>query len=179
MIKDFTNHVLLPYNAAWRVFSDTITHLNKLPTVQRVIPFVGARVVNGRLGQGSKTVVVGDLHGQLADLLHILKEGGFPDETTNYIFNGDFVDRGQYGVELLLILFSLMLACPKNVALNRGNHECDYMNEEYGFDVEVSTKYDRNIFRLIQRCFCALPLATLVGTNVFVVHGGIPGGATC
>jgi diadenosine tetraphosphatase ApaH/serine/threonine PP2A family protein phosphatase/Ca2+-binding EF-hand superfamily protein len=174
MIKDFANHILLPYNAAWRVFNDTVTHLNTLPTVQRISPSVGARIVNGRVAQGAKTVVVGDLHGQLSDLLHILREGGFPDETTNYVFNGDFVDRGPYGVEVLLILFSLMLACPKYVALNRGNHECDYMNEEYGFDVEVTTKYDRNIFRLIQRCFCALPLATLVGTKVLVVHGGIP-----
>ncbi|EPY25593.1 protein phosphatase [Strigomonas culicis] len=48
------------------------------------------------------------------------------------------------------------------------------MNDEYGFDVEVSTKYDRNVFRLIQRCFCALPLATVLSNSVFVVHGGLP-----
>lgn len=174
MIVDLTNHTLLPYPAAWRVFTDAMNHLNTLPNVVRLAPPVGARVVNGRTIQGGKTIVVGDLHGQLADLLHILRECGMPDDSTFYIFNGDFVDRGPYGVEVLLVLFSLMLSCPKYVALNRGNHECDYMNDEYGFDVEVSTKYDRNVFRLIQRCFCALPLATMIGGGIFVVHGGLP-----
>ncbi|SYZ63758.1 protein_phosphatase_with_EF-Hand_domains_(PPEF) (plasmid) [Leishmania braziliensis MHOM/BR/75/M2904] len=174
MIKDIKNHVLLPYPAAWRVFTDAMNHLNTMPNVVRVSPAVGARVSNGRVIQGCKIVVVGDLHGQVADLLHILKESGMPSESNHYIFNGDYVDRGACGVEILLILFSLMLACPKYVTLNRGNHECDYMNDEYGFDVEVSTKYDRNVFRLIQRCFCALPLATLIGGKIFVVHGGLP-----
>ncbi|KEG06177.1 putative serine/threonine protein phosphatase [Trypanosoma grayi] len=174
VIKDIQDHVLLPYPAAWRVFTDAMNHLNAMPNVVRLSPPIGARVTNGRVNQGSKVVVVGDLHGQLTDLLHILKECGMPNDGTYYIFNGDFVDRGANGVEVLLILFSLMLACPKYVTLNRGNHECDYMNDEYGFDVEVSTKYDRNVFRLIQRCFCALPLATIIGTKVFVVHGGLP-----
>ncbi|KPI83211.1 serine/threonine protein phosphatase-like protein [Leptomonas seymouri] len=174
MLKDIKNHILLPYPAAWRVFTDALNHLNTMPNVVRVSPLVGARVSNGRFIQGCKVVVVGDLHGQIADLLHILKESGLPNESNYYVFNGDFVDRGACGVEVILILFALMLACPKFVTLNRGNHECDYMNDEYGFDVEVSTKYDRNVFRLIQRCFCALPLATIVGGKVFVVHGGLP-----
>lgn len=176
LIGDLTNHKLLPFNAAWRVMTDTMNHLNTLPNIVRLTPpsSAGARIVNGRWHQGGKVVVVGDVHGQLADLLHILNENGMPSESTFYVFNGDFVDRGPYGVEVILILFSLMLAFPKFVALNRGNHECDYMNEEYGFDVEVSTKYDRNLFKLIQRCFCALPLATMIGSKVFVVHGGLP-----
>lgn len=176
LINDLTNHILLPFNAAWRVMTDTMNLLNTLPNVVRLTPpsSAGARIINGRWQLGGKVVVVGDLHGQLADLLHILKENGMPSESTYYVFNGDFVDRGPYGVEVLLILFSLLLAFPKYVALNRGNHECDYMNEEYGFDVEVSTKYDRNLFKLIQRCFCALPLATMIGEKVFVVHGGLP-----
>jgi diadenosine tetraphosphatase ApaH/serine/threonine PP2A family protein phosphatase/Ca2+-binding EF-hand superfamily protein len=174
MINDFTKGTLIPYNTAWRVLSDASSYLNTLPNVVRLTPPVGARVVRGRTYQGGKTVIVGDLHGQLADLLHILKECGMPDESTYYVFNGDFVDRGPYGVEILLILFSLMLACPKYVCLNRGNHECDYMNDEYGFDVEACTKYDRGVFRMIQRCFAGLPLATLVGSKVFVVHGGLP-----
>nr|CCC89398.1 putative ser/thr protein phosphatase [Trypanosoma congolense IL3000] len=174
LIKDLSDHILPPYPAAWRVFTDAMGYLNTMPNVVLLSPPLGARVVNGRVNQGSKVVVVGDLHGQLADLLHILKECGMPNDSTYYIFNGDFVDRGANGVEILLIIFSLMLAFPKQVTINRGNHECDYMNEEYGFDVEVSTKYDRNVFRLIQRCFCAMPLATIIGKKVFVVHGGVP-----
>lgn len=174
MIKDLKNNVLLPYPAAWRIFTDAMNQLNTMPNVVRLSPAVGARISNGRVIQGCKVVVVGDLHGQIADLLHILNESGMPSESNYYVFNGDFVDRGACGVEIILILFSLLLAFPKYVALNRGNHECDYMNDEYGFDVEVSTKYDRNVFRLIQRCFCALPLATIIGNKIFVVHGGLP-----
>ncbi|RNF18730.1 Ser/Thr protein phosphatase [Trypanosoma conorhini] len=174
LMKDLEKHVLPPQPSAWRVFSQALNLLNTMPNVVRLDPPLGARVSNGMVMQGSKTIVVGDLHGQLGDLLHILNENGMPSEGTYYIFNGDFVDRGPQGVEVLLILFSLLLVCPKYVALNRGNHECDYMNDEYGFDVEVSTKYDRNTFRLIQRCFCALPLATIIGKKVFVVHGGLP-----
>lgn len=174
LLEDIKNRVLLPYPAAWRIFTEALSLLDKLPNVVHVSPVDGARNVNGRVSQGSKLVVVGDLHGQVDDLLHILKECGLPSESNFYIFNGDFVDRGSCGVEILLVLFSLLLACPKCVSLNRGNHECDYMNDEYGFDVEVSTKYDRNLFRLIQRCFCALPLATIVRDSIFVVHGGLP-----
>lgn len=174
LIADVEAGVLLPYPAAWRVFTEALSVLDKLPNVVHVTPNEGARSVNGRMSQGSKVVVVGDLHGQIDDLLHILKECGLPNESNYYIFNGDFVDRGQCGMEVLLVLFSLFLAAPQFVSLNRGNHECDYMNDEYGFDVEVTTKYDRNMFRLIQRCFCALPLATIVRDSIFVVHGGIP-----
>eukprot|EP00796_Vickermania_ingenoplastis_P012230 gene12230-8417_t len=174
LLEDMRNRVLLPYPAAWRIFTEALSVLDKLPNVVHVSPAEGARNVNGRVSQGCKVVVVGDLHGQVDDLLHILKESGLPSESNYYIFNGDFVDRGQYGVEILLVLFSLLLSCPRSVSLNRGNHECDYMNDEYGFDVEVSTKYDRNMFRLIQRCFCALPLATVVRGSIFVVHGGLP-----
>lgn len=173
LVEDIKKHTLLPYPAAWRVLTEALSVLDRLPNVVHIHPVDGARVVNGRVSQGSKLVVVGDLHGQVDDLLHILKESGMPSDSNYYIFNGDFVDRGPCGMEILLILFSLLLACPKYVSLNRGNHECDYMNEEYGFDVEVSTKYDRNMFRLIQRCFCALPLATVVGNSIFVVHGGL------
>lgn len=70
-----------------------------------------------------RLVVVGDLHGQLADLLHILDANGLPGDNLQYIFNGDFVDRGDWGLEVLMILLSLLIARPDAVYLNRGNHE--------------------------------------------------------
>lgn len=174
VIDDFAHRKPLPYHAVWRILSEGQKHLMALPNIQRITPPDGARVVKGRWVQGGKIVVVGDLHGQLQDLLHILNENAMPSERCLYVFNGDFVDRGQYGLEVLTLLLMLQIVFPKSVALNRGNHECDYMNEEYGFDIEVQTKYDRNIFKLTQSCFCSLPLATLIGTRVFVVHGGLP-----
>jgi len=57
------------------------------------------------------------------------------------VFNGDFVDRGKRGLEVLLLLLSLYLAFPNAVFLNRGNHEDSVMNARYGFIREVESKY--------------------------------------
>jgi len=54
--------------------------------------------------------VVGDIHGQLPDLLTILSQSGFPSETNRYVFNGDFVDRGPNSVEVLLLLYCLKVS---------------------------------------------------------------------
>lgn len=62
-----------------------------------------------------KLTVVGDIHGQLADLLHILTASGLPSTHNKYIFNGDFVDRGEWGVEVMCILLTLFIARPGNV----------------------------------------------------------------
>lgn len=73
LIADIKNRILLPHLAAWRVFIDAFNHLNTLPNVVRLTPPIGARFTHGRMIQGSKVVVVGDLHGQIGDLLHILQ----------------------------------------------------------------------------------------------------------
>lgn len=122
-----------------------------------------------------KVVIVGDLHGQLEDLLHIFESNGQPSElsSTLYLFNGDFVDRGPHGVEVLLLLYTLKLLWPGKVFLNRGNHEAKRINEKYGFDEEVQEKYNHSIFKLITKSFNALPLCHIVYGKIFVVHGGL------
>ncbi|RHY58812.1 hypothetical protein DYB34_005958 [Aphanomyces astaci] len=77
--------------------------------------------------------VVGDLHGQLDDLLLIFHENGLPSPTNPYIFNGDLVDRGPRGVECALIIFAFVLLYPDAVHVNRGNHEDKYINVSMGF----------------------------------------------
>ena len=64
-----------------------------------------------------------DLHGQFQDLMHLFRTYGFPSPTRPFLFNGDFVDRGDCGVEITLTLFALQLLHPGSVMLNRGNHE--------------------------------------------------------
>lgn len=68
-----------------------------------------------------------------------------PSTCNPYVFNGDYVDRGKKGFEVLLLLLSLHLASPNTVFLNRGNHEDSVMNLRYGFSREVEAKYPVSI----------------------------------
>ncbi|TGZ60000.1 hypothetical protein CRM22_008783 [Opisthorchis felineus] len=120
--------------------------------------------------------VVGDLHGQLADLQTILHKNGLPDVTNPYIFNGDFVDRGRCSVETMVIILTLMLLRPTAVYLNRGNHEDYYVNCQYGFVKEIQKKYKSQagpIVKCFTDLFRYLPLATIINDTMLVTHGGI------
>lgn len=119
--------------------------------------------------------ICGDIHGQLHDLLTLLKTGGkCPD--TNYLFLGDFVDRGFYSVESFLLLLSLKVRYPDRMTLIRGNHESRQITASYGFYDECIRKYgSANVWRMCCNVFDYLSLAALVGGpgGVFCVHGGL------
>ncbi|BFG32857.1 hypothetical protein CerSpe_191310 [Prunus speciosa] len=128
------------------------------------------------LAPESTVVVVGDLHGQLHDLLFLLHDAGFPSENRFFIFNGDYVDRGAWGLESFLILLAWKVLMPKRVYLLRGNHESKYCTSVYGFEKEVLTKYGdrgKHVYRKCLGCFEGLPLASLVGKHVYTAHGGL------
>jgi serine/threonine-protein phosphatase with EF-hand domain len=122
----------------------------------------------------TKLTVVGDIHGQITDLYHILDTSGLPNANNKFIFNGDFVDRGENSFEVVFILL-LMFAVygPGIVALNRGNHEDSSVCRVYGFEEETHKKYDELIFEMFMELFNNLPLFSLVNESIFVVHGGI------
>lgn len=122
---------------------------------------------------GGKLHVIGDIHGQLSDLLHILDEAGFPADDNRYIFNGDFVDRGQNSVEVICILLALYAAEPQNVFLNRGNHEDIAINRVYGFQAECVDKYGELAYGMFCEVFRYLPLFTIANEDIFVVHAGL------
>ncbi|CAE7234606.1 PP5 [Symbiodinium sp. CCMP2592] len=130
-------------------------------------------LVRLQLPPGATVHVVGDVHGQFWDLLHILELCGEPSLQNQYLFNGDFVDRGQFSVEVALLLLAMKVAAPKAVHLNRGNHEAVRMNSLYGFMQETEQKYSNELFRQFAEAFRNLPLATLISDSVFVVHGGL------
>ena len=80
-------------------------------------------LIDVKIPEGKNITVVGDIHGQYYDLLHIFEINGFPSENNIYVFNGDFVDRGIFGVECIIALISLKILYPNYMFMNRGNHE--------------------------------------------------------
>jgi len=63
------------------------------------------------VGENSTVVVVGDVHGQLHDVLFLLKDAGYPSENRVFVFNGDYVDRGAWGLETFLLLLAWKVCC--------------------------------------------------------------------
>ncbi|XP_060043866.1 serine/threonine-protein phosphatase with EF-hands 2 [Erinaceus europaeus] len=144
---------------------ETRKHLIQLPNINRVSTCYSEEIT-----------VCGDLHGQLDDLIFIFYKNGLPCPERTYVFNGDFVDRGQDSVEILMVLFAFMLVYPKEFHLNRGNHEDHMVNLRYGFTKEVMQKYKthgKTILKRLQDVFCWLPLATLIDEKVLILHGGV------
>jgi serine/threonine-protein phosphatase 5 len=104
-------------------------------------------------------------------LLNILKINGNPSPTRPYLFNGDFVDRGSWSVEVIMTLLAWKVCNPDIMHLTRGNHESRNMNKLYGFEGEVKHKYDDKVYELFQTTFNYLPLAYTLSKKVMVVHG--------
>lgn len=92
--------------------------------------------------------VCGDVHGQFYDLMNIFNLNGYPSETNPYLFNGDFIDRGSFGIEIIMALLSWKVCYPKHLFMTRGNHEAKSLNKIYGFEPEVKHKYDITTYDL-------------------------------
>lgn len=153
---------LLARRHAYGLVQDSIELLRGAATVEDV-----------EVPAGGSLTVCGDVHGQYYDLLHIWELNGEPSAENPYLFNGDFVDRGSFSLEVILALLAWKLCFPRHVHLSRGNHETRTMNRVYGFEGEVRQKYDAGLYALFCEAFCFLPLCFVLNATVFVVHGGL------
>jgi len=105
--------------------------------------------------------------------MELLKVGG-ECPVTNYLFMGDFVDRGFYSVETFLLLLALKVRYPERVTLIWGNHESRQITQVYGFYDECLRKYGSvNVWRYCTDIFDYLALAAIIDDKIFCVHGGL------
>jgi len=128
---------------------------------------------NNVLEVSTPVVIVGDIHGQFFDLRELFMIGG-PVPLTNYVFMGDYVDRGFYSVETFLLLVTLKVRHPDRVHLVRGNHESRQITQVYGFYDECLRKFGNvNVWRACADIFDHLSLAAVVNEKVLSIHGGL------
>ena len=155
------------------------TNMMPLPSfpfslVQALIPIAIQRLSSlpNVLHLNGDVVIVGDLHGNLIDLIRILLNAG-PPPNRKFLFLGDYVDRGEYSVEVVIFLLSLMIQYPNDVFLLRGNHELIAVNSNYGFKQQVLALYGNcGLFEGFNEVFDNLPIAAIVNQKTLCLHGG-------
>ena len=116
--------------------------------------------------------VCGDIHGQYYDLLRLFEYGGFPPES-NYLFLGDYVDRGRQSLETICLLLAFKIKYPENFFLLRGNHESSTINRLYGFYEECKRRFSIKLWKTFTDCFNCLPVAAIIDEKIFCMHGGL------
>lgn len=141
-----------------KLVENSISLMTKVPTLAKV---------------SSQAVIIGDLHGSITDLINLFSKF-LENENTNYVFLGDYVDRGLHSIPVITLLLAFFNKYPDKITLIRGNHEFSHINQLYGFYDEILSVYeDESLWDSFQIFFAWLPLAAIIDSSVFCVHGGL------
>uniref|UniRef100_A0A8C6R494 Serine/threonine-protein phosphatase with EF-hands n=2 Tax=Nannospalax galili TaxID=1026970 RepID=A0A8C6R494_NANGA len=165
LLEAFKQHQILHAHYVLEVLFEARKVLKQMPNFTQIKTLPSKEIT-----------ICGDLHGKLDDLLLIFYKNGLPSENNPYIFNGDFVDRGNNSIEILMILLVSFLVYPTDLHLNRGNHEDFMMNLRYGFTREILQKYKlhgKEILQTLEEVYTWLPIGAIINNEILVIHGGI------
>lgn len=144
LVKSFKNNHTLDAFYVLKILNDAKELLKKMPNIRECYLKETER---GDEEADASVIVVGDLHGNLHDLCHILDKFKTPGTRHQFVFNGDFVDRGPKQIEVLVILLYAFLQRPGRVFLNRGNHEDMTMNTNSNF--HVISRHSLSLYSLL------------------------------
>lgn len=153
----------------------------KFPVSSEELKFICAKSRQIMLSQpmllelAAPVKIVGDIHGQFFDLLRVFKLCGFPPDS-NYLFLGDYVDRGRQSLETIVLLLCFKIKYPENFFMLRGNHESASITKMYGFYDECKRRSSVKAWKAVVDVFNCLPVAATIANKIFCVHGGISPG---
>ena len=117
-------------------------------------------------------IICGDIHGQFYDLLRVFECGGYPP-SSNYLFLGDYIDRGKFSLECICLLMCFKIKYPENFFLLRGNHECASINKIYGFYDECKRRYSVKLWKIFTDVFNVMPITACIDDRILCMHGGL------
>ncbi|XP_010495583.1 PREDICTED: serine/threonine-protein phosphatase PP1 isozyme 5-like [Camelina sativa] len=170
MAKEYDYGVYLSSNVAGEIEGENVVSAVAVSSEPRscIANNKSVNSSNSRRGTNRRS----DIHGQYSDLLRLFEYGGFPP-AANYLFLGDYVDRGKQSLETIFLLLAYKIKYPENFFLLRGNHECASINRIYGFYDECKRRFNMKLWKLFTYTFNCLPVAAVIDEKILCMHGGL------